>query len=121
MVAKKEVDVRPEAAVHIAELPGHGRMLRDLGRQIPVLDRIQDAVRPLFPALASGLTEDMPHECLLGKAVGVRSWVLAPCLLLGIEVDDRAAVEPYGAVLEFECRGAGGQVWIEVANVRIWL
>ena len=65
MVTEKEVDVRTEATINIAEPPGRRRMLGDLSRQIAVLNSIQDTICPLFTAPASGLTEDIPYKRLL--------------------------------------------------------
>ena len=73
-------------------------MLGDLGGRIPVLDRVKDAVCPLLSAPAGGFAKDMLHEGLLRKAVGVRSRVLAPCLLLCVEVDDSTGGEPYNTI-----------------------
>ena len=65
MVTEKEVDVRTEATIDIAEPLGRRRILEDLGRQIAVLNGIQDTICLLFTAPASGLTEDMPYKRLL--------------------------------------------------------
>ena len=71
MVAEKEVDVCTEAAVHVAKPPRRRCMLGDLRRRIPVLDRVQDTVRPLCAAAASGFTEDILYKRLLREAIRV--------------------------------------------------
>lgn len=99
MVTRKEVNVCPEAAIYVAKSLGCRYILGDLRWRIPVLDRVQNPVRPLLAAAASSFAEDMPHKRLLCETVRMWSRVIASRPLLRIEVDTSARVEPYSTIL----------------------